>query len=69
MHEGKNNIMNDPFDTHIATPAKRIGQNAVRSSGPWAATKHTLLRHLEKIGFSAAPKVVSDGFDEDGNEE
>jgi len=45
MHEGKNNIMNDPFDTHIATPAKRIGQNAVRSSDPWAATKHTLLRH------------------------
>ena len=29
---------------------------------------HTLLRHLEKIGFSAVPQVVGDGFDEDGNE-
>ena len=61
--------MNAPFDTNIATPAKRIGQNVVRPSGPWTATTHTLLRHLEKIGFSFYPcQVVGDGFDEDGNE-
>jgi Ser/Thr protein kinase RdoA (MazF antagonist) len=29
---------------------------------------HTLLRHLEQVGFSAAPGVVGDGYDDQGRE-
>jgi len=29
---------------------------------------HALLRHLEQVGFSAAPRVVGDGYDDQGRE-
>jgi hypothetical protein len=50
------------------TPVTRVGPNAHRPAAAWTATNHALLRHLEKVGFTACPRVVGDGFDEEGNE-
>lgn len=50
------------------TPVHRRGQVVLRGAGPWTATVHTLLRHLEDAGFRGAPRVVGSGFDERGRE-
>lgn len=39
-----------------------------RSGGPQSATVLALLRHLEAVGFDAAPRVVEPGFSSDGRE-
>jgi len=46
----------------------RIGDVVHRQTGPWAATVHALLRHLEAEGFAGAPRVIGSGFDEAGRE-
>ena len=46
----------------------RRGQVVVREAGPWTATVHSLLRHLEDVGFAGAPRVVGSGFDAEGRE-
>ena len=46
----------------------RRGDVVVRECGPWAATVHSLLRHLEEVGFRGVPRVVGTGFDPDGRE-
>ena len=46
----------------------RRGDTVLRPSGPWTPTVHALLRHLERDGFAGAPRVVGDGFDEQGRE-
>lgn len=50
------------------TAVHRRGQIVVRETGPWAATVHALLRHLEDMGFAGSPRVVGSGFDESGRE-
>ncbi|NUT94507.1 MAG: aminoglycoside phosphotransferase family protein [Saccharothrix sp.] len=40
----------------------------LRPARPWTTTVHALLRHLEGVGFTGAPRVVGDGIDADGNE-
>ncbi|HZT67507.1 MAG TPA: aminoglycoside phosphotransferase family protein [Acidimicrobiales bacterium] len=40
----------------------------LRPAGPWTPAVHALLRHLEKVGFAAAPRVVGEGEDGHGNE-
>jgi hypothetical protein len=37
-----------------------------RVTGPWTPAVHKLLRHLERVGFDGAPRVV--GFDDRGRE-
>ncbi len=37
-----------------------------RSTGPWTPAVHALLRHLERVGFPGAPRVL--GLDDDGRE-
>jgi hypothetical protein len=51
-------------------PSKAAVRDGVvlRSSGPWSATTVALLRHLEAVGFSAAPRVIGSGFADDGRE-
>lgn len=44
----------------------RVGDTVRRTSGPWTATVHSLLRQLEVAGFDAAPRVV--GVDSRGRE-
>ena len=50
------------------TTVHRRGDVVVRDAGPWTPTVHTLLRHLEAVGFAGAPRVVGDGFDPSGRE-
>jgi hypothetical protein len=40
----------------------------IRETGPWGETIHSLLRHLEEVGFDGAPRVVGSGFEPDGRE-
>ncbi len=35
----------------------RIGDTVRRRTGPWTPAVHALLRHLERVGFAAAPRV------------
>jgi hypothetical protein len=46
---------------------RRVGNTIVRPSQPWTPGVHALLRHLESVGFDAAPRLVGSGLD-DGNE-
>jgi hypothetical protein len=48
--------------------ANRSGNTIRRAAGPWTDTVHALLRHLEDVGFAAAPRVVGGGFDDDGRQ-
>jgi hypothetical protein len=50
------------------TVVYRSGDVVIRETGPWAPSVHALLRHLESVGFSAAPRLVGTGFDEAGRE-
>ena len=44
----------------------RVGDTVRRATGPWTPAVHALLRHLESVGFDAAPRVL--GVDERGRE-
>src|SRR3972149_5690611 len=46
----------------------RKGEVVHRETGAWAPAVHSLLRHLEAVGFSGAPRVVGSGFDDQGLE-
>ena len=46
----------------------RHGDVVLRETGPWATSVHSLLRHLEEVGFAASPRVVGSGFASDGRE-
>lgn len=48
--------------THVV----RIGQTVRRTTNPWSATVHHLLKHLEIQGFTGAPRFL--GIDEEGRE-
>ncbi|MDP9264519.1 MAG: phosphotransferase [Chloroflexota bacterium] len=44
----------------------RVGDTVRRRTGPWTPAVHALLRHLERAGFSEAPRVR--GIDEQSRE-
>src|SRR5690606_36649810 len=44
----------------------RVGDTVSRNTGPWTPAVHSLLRHLEAVGFTGAPRAL--GFDERGRE-
>ncbi len=44
----------------------RVGDTVRRTPGRWTPAVHSLLRHLEEVGFEGAPRVL--GFDELGRE-
>jgi hypothetical protein len=50
------------------TATIRHGDRVLRPAGPWTPAVHALLRHLERVGFRAAPRVVGDGHDDQGRE-
>jgi hypothetical protein len=50
------------------TVAHRRGNVVIRDTGPWTPAVHALLRHLEDVGFRAAPRLAGSGFDPDGRE-
>jgi hypothetical protein len=50
------------------TVVTRRGGVVIRETGPWGPSVHSLLSHLQEAGFAGAPRVVGDGFDEQGRE-
>src|SRR5438270_12220257 len=42
----------------------RAGDTVRRNAGPWTPAVHALLRHLEYVGFTGAPRAL--GIDERG---
>lgn len=50
------------------TTVTRNGDVVFREVGPWAASVQSLLRHLERVGFAGAPRVIGAGFDARGRE-
>ena len=44
----------------------RVGDTVRRPTGPWTPAVHALLRHLDRKGFSGAPRVL--GVDDRGRE-
>jgi hypothetical protein len=57
-----------PLSEGGPTAVHRRGQVVVKDAGPWTVTVHSLLRHLEDVGFTASPRVVGSGFDPSGRE-
>ena len=51
-----------------STGVQRQGSVVLRPARPWTPTVHSLLRHLEEVGFTGAPRVVGSGFAPDGRE-
>ena len=51
-----------------STGGQRRGDVVLRPAGPWTPTLHSLLRHLEDVGFAGSPRVVGTGFAADGRE-
>jgi len=49
------------------TPVVRIGATVRRQSGVWTEAVQALLRHLEAVGFTAAPRAL--GLDGQGREQ
>lgn len=50
------------------TAVSRQGNIVLRQAGAWTASVHLLLRHLERVGFDASPRVIGPGFDAQGRE-
>ena len=50
------------------TVVHRRGSMVIRDTGPWTPAVHALLRHLEHVGFTAAPRLAGSGLDQDGRE-
>jgi len=46
----------------------RQGDTVRRPAAPWTPAVHALLRHLERVGFDGSPRVVGDGYDDQGRE-
>lgn len=57
-----------PLEGGERTTVLRRGDLVLREAGPWTASVHALLRHLEAEGFEAAPRVIGRGFDAQGRE-
>ncbi|MEV6151879.1 aminoglycoside phosphotransferase family protein [Nonomuraea sp. NPDC052129] len=50
------------------TPVVRHGDVVLRPAGPWTDSVHALLLHLENAGFTGSPRLVGDGYDEEGRD-
>jgi hypothetical protein len=57
-----------PLEGGGRTVVHRAGDVVIRDAGPWTPSVHALLRHLELVGFDAAPRLVGSGFNEAGRE-
>jgi len=55
-----------PLHGGNVTGAVRVGQTVRRAIGPWSASVHALLLHLEHCKFNGSPRFL--GLDEQGRE-
>jgi hypothetical protein len=46
----------------VRTVVHRRGGAVIRDAGPWTPAVHSLLRHLEAVGFAGAPRLVGSGM-------
>lgn len=51
---------------NLSAGVVRVGHTVRRPTGPWTPAVHSLLRHLELVGFHGAPRLY--GLDELGRE-
>ena len=65
-------MMSDGDDVPLTgggrTTVHRRGDVVVRDTGPWTPAVHSVLRHLERVGFAGAPRLVGTGLDPAGRE-
>jgi hypothetical protein len=57
-----------PGESGRRSKAGRRDGVVYREPGPGSAATLALLRHLEAVGFSAAPRVIGSGYADDGRE-
>jgi Ser/Thr protein kinase RdoA (MazF antagonist) len=57
-----------PLDGGGRTDVRRSGDVVLRPARPWSRTVAALLRHLEDAGYEGSPRLVGDGFDDQGRE-
>jgi Ser/Thr protein kinase RdoA (MazF antagonist) len=50
------------------TVVHRLGDTVLRDTGPGTAMVHRLLRHLEDVGFAAAPRLIGSWLTAEGRE-
>ena len=50
----------------LVTDVVRVGDTVRRATGPWSPAVHALLKHLERVGYPAAPRLL--GIDAGGRE-
>lgn len=55
-----------PLEGGNLSATVRVGETVRRRSGPWAPAVQSLLAHLERVGFDAAPRPL--GTDERGRQ-
>ena len=63
--------LNNPEEVSLVggrSTVTRLGAVVFRQAAPWSKTTVALLRHLEAEGFEYAPRVIGNGFDEQGRE-
>lgn len=56
----------EPLAGGNVSVVSKVGNTVRRGVGPWTPAVHALLRHLERVGFEGAPRVL--GTDERGRE-
>lgn len=64
--ESRNAKDEKPLSGGLVTGAVKVGDTVRRPVGPWSPTVHSLLEHLEGVGFDAAPRLL--GMDDLGRE-
>jgi hypothetical protein len=55
-----------PLSGGYVSIVSKVGDTVRRGTGPWTPAVHALLRHLERVGYDGAPRVL--GTDEWGRE-
>jgi hypothetical protein len=56
----------EPLSGGNISVVAKVGDTVRRATGPWTPAVHSVLRHLERVGFDGAPRVLS--IDERGRE-
>jgi hypothetical protein len=52
--------------SYVSEGIEHAGDLTRPPAAPWTPAVHALLRHLDAVGFSGAPRVVRTGIDADG---
>ncbi|HET7768788.1 MAG TPA: aminoglycoside phosphotransferase family protein [Chloroflexota bacterium] len=67
MKDPDTEVLREPTHFHPSSVFRKGGV-VYRKTGPWTPAVHALLRHLERVGFQGAPRLVGTGLDDQGHE-